>query len=142
MTDNLDGTYTYNYTVSRPGQITVSILQYTLGGVYQEYYASNSFSGNNAYNSTIPADINFNWGSGNIYPSRAIDVSAKFYFRFKAPITGIITFYILLDDVTTMSVGKKAIYLSFSYLKSNQIMLYILYITNTNVELFSYYNMR
>ena len=109
MTDNLDGTYTYNFSVSRPGQITVSILQYTLGGVYQEYYASNNFNGNNAYNSTISDNINFDWGSGIIYSSRAIDVSAKFYFRFKAPISDIITFYIYVDDNTTMSVGKETL---------------------------------
>ena len=38
MTDNLDGTYTYNYSVSKPGQITVSVLQYTQGGVYREFF--------------------------------------------------------------------------------------------------------
>ena len=97
MTDNYDGTYTYNYTVSRPGQITVSVLHYTNGGVYQEYFPNNLLSGDNGLNGTT-SNINYNWGGGVVYGSISDQVSAKFYFRFKAPITGSLTFYIGLHD--------------------------------------------
>ena len=93
MTDNRDGTYTYSFSVSRPGQITISLLHYTLGGAYQEYFPNQSESGNNASNSTT-SQINFAISSNDAYPGRSTTVSANFYFRFKAPITGTITFYI------------------------------------------------
>ena len=96
MTDNHDGTYTYNYSVSRPGQITVSVLHYTNGGVYAEYFPNTSESGDNAYNSTYPQQINYPSSSNNAYPGRSTTVSANFYFRFKAPTTGTITFSIAI----------------------------------------------
>ena len=52
------------------------------------------------------SQINFNWLQGDIIPGRADVVSIGFYFIFKAPITGSITFYISVDDSTTMKVGK------------------------------------
>ena len=105
MTDNHDGTYTYNYSVTRPGQITVSVLHYTNGGVYQEFFPNQYLSGNNGSNGTR-SDINVDWGGGAVYSSISDNVSAKFYFRFKAPITGSLVFYVGVDDDTTMSVGK------------------------------------
>ena len=99
MTDNLDGTYTYNYSVSRPGQITVSVLHYTNGGVYAEYFPNTSESGNNAYNSTYPQQINYPQSTNNAYPGRSEYLSANFYFRFKAPITGTIMFTIYIGKI-------------------------------------------
>ena len=94
MTDNQDGTYTYNYSVPRPGQITVSVLHYTNGGVYAEYFPNQSESGNNQYNSTNPQQIDYTSSSNDVYPGVESTVSANFYFRFKAPTTGTITFSI------------------------------------------------
>ena len=105
MTDNLDGTYTYNYSVSRPGQITVSVLQYTQGGVYQEFFPNSGRTGDNQLNGTT-SQINFNYGQGDIYPGHPDGVSIGFYFIFKAPITGSVTFELFVDDRGTMSVSK------------------------------------
>ena len=33
-----DGTYTYDYKVPKPGTITISVLLYTQGGVYVDYF--------------------------------------------------------------------------------------------------------
>ena len=52
MYDNLDGTYTYSYTSSRPGKITLSVFLYTLGGVNNEFYTSSNWNGNNALTNT------------------------------------------------------------------------------------------
>ena len=93
MTDNHDGTYTYNYSVSRPGQITVSVFHYTNGGVYQEYFPNNLLNGDNVSNS-ITSQINFAVSTNDAYPGNSEYISANFYFRFKAPITGTLTFYI------------------------------------------------
>ena len=105
MTDNHDGTYTYNYNVTRPGQITVSVLHYTNGGVYQEYFPNTSESGDNASNSTI-SQINFPSSSNDVYPGRSVTVSGNFYFRFKAPITGTLTFYINIGIIWSHMTNK------------------------------------
>ena len=107
MTDNHDGTYTYNYTVSRPGQITVSVLHYTHGGVYAEYFPNQSESGNNAYNLTYPQQINYPSSTNDAYPARATNVSANFYFRFQAPITGAITFTIDIGKIILSDIFSK-----------------------------------
>ena len=99
MTDNHDGTYTYNYSVSRPGQITVSVLHYTNGGVYAEYFSNTAYYGNNAYNSTYPQQINYPQSTNNAYPGTNTYISAYFFFRFKAPITGTITFTIWIGKI-------------------------------------------
>ena len=108
MTDNHDGTYTYNYSVSRPGKITVSVLHYTNGAVYAEYFPNQSESGINANNSTYPQQINYPSSSNNAYPGRSSDVSANFYFRFKAPTTGTITFSIAIGINEFMIIHKNS----------------------------------
>ena len=94
MTDNHDGTYSYNYSVSRPGQITVSVLHYTNGGVYAEYFPYSSITGINEHNSTYPQQINYPSSTNNADLGTSTNFSANFYFRFKAPTTGTITFSI------------------------------------------------
>mmetsp|Transcript_7226 Transcript_7226/g.8205 ORF Transcript_7226/g.8205 Transcript_7226/m.8205 type:complete len:113 (+) Transcript_7226:557-895(+) len=97
MTDHLNGTYSYQFSVSRPGRITVSVLLYTVGGVYGEYYPNIAFSGNNGYNN-ITSQLNMNWGGGTIYSVYGDNVSSKYYFRVKAPTTDTFTFYLYSDD--------------------------------------------
>ena len=46
------------------------------------------------------------FGYQDVYPGRSDWLSANYYFRFKGPITGIVTFYIAVDDEITMSIGK------------------------------------
>ena len=105
MTDNLDGTYTYNYQVPMPGTITVSVLLYTQGGVYSEYFPNIYKSGNNVYksfNSTINLANRYQY----VYPGRVSYLSANFYFRFKSPTTGTLNFSIAVDDIVSMYIGN------------------------------------
>ena len=60
------------------------------------------------------SNINIPMGYQDIYPVRAVDVSAYFYFSFKAPITGTITFSIQVDFTIKMYI-------------SNIILMYFLY---------------
>ena len=76
--------------------LTVSVLHYTNGGVYAEYFPNSSLTGDQVYNLTYPQQINYPSSYNNAYPVKSTDVSANFYFRFKAPITGTITFSILI----------------------------------------------
>ena len=97
MTDNSDGTYTYNYVVNRPGKITVVVFLYKQGGIYNEFYPNTSRSGNSDYN-TVSSQLNYDWGAGVIYLSYSDHVSGKFFFRLKGPTTGSVTFTLGSDD--------------------------------------------
>ena len=95
MTDNSNGTYTYNYQVTRPGTITISVLLYTQRGVYNEFFFPDSTneSGNNVYSGTWPT-INLQNAIQDVYPGRSTQFSANFYFRIKSPVTGTLNFSI------------------------------------------------
>ena len=105
MEDNLDGTYSFNFSVPRPGIITIAVFLYTRGGVFNEFFPNQIESGINASNGTW-SDINIPQGNQDMYPGRSTDLSANFYFKFKAPITGIITFSIFFDNTIEMYIGK------------------------------------
>ena len=68
MTDNGDGTYSYSYTVTRPGIITVAILLYTQGGVFNEFFTSSDQSGNSVANGTW-SNINLQTADNNYFYS-------------------------------------------------------------------------
>ena len=68
MTDNGDNTYTYDYTVSRPGEITINVLKYTPNQVRIEYFPTKALTGANEKVSYIP-NIDLDWGQGVIYNS-------------------------------------------------------------------------
>ena len=106
MTDNGGGTYSYSYTVTRPGIITVAILLYTQGGVFNEFFTSPDQSGNSVANGTWP-NINLaNAANNYFYSGQGSSLSANFYYMFKAPITGTIKFSVSIDDTVTMTIGN------------------------------------
>ena len=105
MGDNLDGTYSYSYSVARPGVITIAIFLYTQGGVFNEFFPNQSESGNNASNGTWPV-LNYTQASNDMFLGVTTDLSANFYFKFKAPVTGTITFSIFFDDTIQMYIGN------------------------------------
>lgn len=103
MYDNLDGTYYYTYSVSRPGKITVSPLLYTQGAVYSEYYTNNALSGTMSSSSTSDyKQVYLASTTGAIFTGCTDNCSIKFYFRFMAPTTGTITFTLQADDISTL----------------------------------------
>ena len=104
MTDNSDGTYSYSFSVARPGIITVAIKLNDNNGVYWEYFANTNLAGSVMYKDTR-SNINIPLDYQDIYPGRKEDVSAYFYFSFKAPITGTITFSIDVDYSINMYIG-------------------------------------
>ena len=106
MTDNSNGTYSYNYSVTRPGVITVSILLYTQGGVYNEFFPNQYESGNRDINGTW-TNINLPLATRVMYLGRSDYLSANFYYKFKAPVTGTITFSVDVDDSVSMYTTNK-----------------------------------
>ena len=105
MIDNSDGTYTYKYQVLNSGTITIAILLYTQNGVYNEFFHNIVFDGNKEYNGTWQ-NINMTRAVQNIYLNVQNTLSANFYFRFKSPTTGTLTFSITVDNTVYMYIGN------------------------------------
>ena len=68
MTDNGNNTYTYDYTINKPGDITINILKFTSNKVRVEYFPSKALTGENKKIELVD-NIDFNWGFGAIYYS-------------------------------------------------------------------------
>ena len=102
MTDNSDGTYTYNYHVANPGTITVSVILYTQNGVYSEFFPDvDGQTGSNVHNSTWQT-INLQEANHTLYPNRIENILGNFYFKVRSPVTGTLNFTISVDDSITM----------------------------------------
>ena len=68
MTDNGDGTYSYTLLLrGTGGRATVSVSLLITGGLWGEYFANISWSGEPAYCQTNNA-INFDWDAGAVAP--------------------------------------------------------------------------
>ena len=106
MMDNLDGTYSYNYLVTRPGIITIAIILYSQGAVYSEFFPNTALTGNTVSSGISWSNIDLTSGTNNVYPGNTDYLSGNFYFKFKAPITGTLTFTVFVDDEVSMTVGN------------------------------------
>ncbi|CAI2376582.1 unnamed protein product [Moneuplotes crassus] len=91
------GVYSYIYTVSRPGAITINVIRYRNGKILYEYFPNKSGTGTRDQISYESA-INTDFGTGAIYGSRSGYASIKMHFRFFPPVTGTYTFYVDVDD--------------------------------------------
>ncbi|CAI2380290.1 unnamed protein product [Moneuplotes crassus] len=91
------GVYSYTYTVTRPGDITINVIRYQSGGILYEYFPNRFGTGTRELTS-YENDINVNYGTGIIYGTREDYASIKMHFRFQAPVTGTYTFWIDVDD--------------------------------------------
>ena len=63
MTDNGDGTYTFNYSVPLDGAVTVVVQLLTAGAVYGEWFANTNWSGSPGL-TNYTSDVNFIWSPG------------------------------------------------------------------------------
>ena len=109
MVKGPDGTYQYSFTITKVGKITISIMLATQGGVLAEYFGNNGLSGNNIYTrrETI-SYFYYDWGGGAVYPNGPGDyVSGIFHFYLKAPTTGTISYFVIVDDRGAFNIGKK-----------------------------------
>ena len=97
MTDNGNNQYSYTYSVARPGKITISVLKYVGGRIYQEYYPSTNVALLSDY-SSYSTDINKDWGTGVLYNGRYDNVGIKSYFKLIPPVTASYTFTVNVDD--------------------------------------------
>ena len=61
--------------------------------------------GDHAYNETRQA-IDFPYTTQDFYPGKSEYLSANFYFLFRSPIKGSLTFYMSVDDYFAMYIGN------------------------------------
>ncbi len=106
MTDNGDGTFSSDYTVSVAGAVTVSVELLKAGGIYAEYF-NNQFLSGAPVASQIESEINHNWYEGQVTPLTNNDyVSAHWYGKIYIPATDSYTFYISADDSANLLVDN------------------------------------
>ena len=71
MTDNGDGTYTFNYSVPLDGAVTVVIQLLTAGAVYGEWFANTNWSGSPGL-ANYTSDVNFIWMFQHVPPAERV----------------------------------------------------------------------
>ena len=103
-----NGTYQHSFTIAKEGKISISVLLYTQGGVFAEYFDNMLLNGTNSFNRTETlSNFAYNWGSSSLYPNGKTDyVSARFNFLLKWPTSETVSFQLNVDDYGYMNVGK------------------------------------
>lgn len=97
MTDFGNGTYSGNFTLEQSGVASLSVFLLNPNGVHADFYDNNLWQDPIAYHEITP-NINYDWGTGNIFSTSRDYVSAHFYTFIKAPTTETYIFDILSDD--------------------------------------------
>ena len=90
MTDNTDGTYSYSFTtpggITEDAVVTASIMVYTSGGLYAEYF--DDIGRNNPPVGTATEGMTHDWGTGDVGLSGLPDrVEAQWSGKLCAPTT-------------------------------------------------------
>ena len=101
MVDNSDGSYSATYTIPKPGDITMVIKYYGEGQSGVEYFDNTDFSGTALGSETITS-LTQNYGSNSMYKGCNDPCSAKFIFKLKAPVTGIVTFQLTAQGLAIL----------------------------------------
>lgn len=98
MVDNGDNTYSYSYTISRPGGVTIQVLQYLQGGVYFEWYPNTDLAGQPSGNEIV-STVSQDWAYGVVFNGLDQMTSAKVYFKINPPVSEIYNFEVSGDDL-------------------------------------------
>ena len=107
MTDNYDGTYTYQYTLTNEGKVSIAVILFNRFKILSEFYNGNPLSGSVVV-TNYSSSLQYNWQSSDIIPGHSDYVSAYFQAYIKAPITGSITFTLTWDDGADLSIDGVA----------------------------------
>ena len=104
MTDNSDGTYSYSYSVSHNGVLSITVFYFQASGFYWEWFDTVNWTGS-VTASNISTTINYAFGFGNITPTWSDFWSGRFYALLYAPVNGVYTFSILHDSGSIFTVN-------------------------------------
>ena len=109
MTYNGDGTYTYNYTLSVLGKVSIWVILRNTGIVKGDFYTNYSQLGSPAV-SNISTDINFNWGSGSVVSGVSDCVSANFKTYLRPNVTDTYTIWCFMDNGANVTLNGDPIF--------------------------------
>ena len=101
MTDNEDGTYSYVWTPTNEGTMSIAAIRFNRFTVLGTYYNTIDLTGAIA-NTNYSTTVNYNWGAYNVTSTQGDMVSAKYEAYLKAPITGTVTLIIFTDNYAAL----------------------------------------
>jgi hypothetical protein len=101
MTDVEDGTYTYEWTPTNEGTMSIAAIRFNRFTVLGTYYNTIDLTGAVA-NTNYSTTISYNWGAYNVTSTKGDSVSAKYEAYLKAPVTGIVSLYIHTDNLAAL----------------------------------------
>lgn len=111
MTDNGDNTYSYDYVIDRPGEVTIHVHRYAPGGILSEWYDNRDWD--LPVNRTdILTTMSQNFGTGLINGINEEEVTAKFFFRLKPPVDETYTFEGSADDILRVYIDSTEVMLA------------------------------
>ena len=110
MNDNSDGTYSFDYSVSFDGAVTVIVELLTQGGVKAQWFPNLSYT-LPTIKSNITSNINFYWtpGDPDFIPGLNYDFTAKFFGKLRPPTTETYSFFFQQDDGAKLSIDDAVI---------------------------------
>ena len=128
MTDNGDGTYSYNFSVQLDGAVTVLVKLLNSGGINCIWYGTTDFTGTPVLtNTTAQLDYQGDGTVTNMIPGKGQYFSAVISGKIKAPTTDTYTIYFINDD------GSKITW--EGVVKSNHLFIYFAYTDTFTVSL-------
>ena len=104
MTDNSDGTYSYSYSVSHNGVLSITVFYFQGSGLYWEWFDTVNWSGSIIV-SNISSTIDYDFGTGQITPTWSDYWSGRFYTLLRAPTTDSYTFYLKHDSYGSLNIN-------------------------------------
>ena len=110
MNDNGDGTYSFDYSVSFDGAVTVIVELLIQGGLKVQWFPNLTYTPP-AIKSNLTSNINFRWDIGNpdFLPGLNFYFTAKFFAKLKPPTTETYSFYFIQDDGSNLLIDDTAI---------------------------------
>ena len=99
MTDNGDGTYTYNFSVQLDGAVTIIVRLVNTGVVNWKWYSNPNFSGSPVkINTTSSVYFDANGQSSYFIPGQGENFSGIIYGSITPIASGVYTFTLIQDD--------------------------------------------
>jgi hypothetical protein len=106
MQDNGDGTYSYDYTLTKEGLITIQVIL-VANGLAMDYFPNRTWSGSPTVSSTI-STLNENWGYGGPF-SEIDNFSFIFTGYFQPSSTEPYNFHVDSDDSTKFTIDGQTL---------------------------------
>ena len=110
MVDNGDGTYSFDYSVTFDGAVTVIVELLTQGGLKVQWFPNLTYTPP-TIKSNLTSNINFFWDVGypDFIPGLNYYFTAKFFAKLRPPTTETYSFFFKQDDGSKLSIDDNVI---------------------------------